>query len=136
MKISNNLFTRFLFVGIVNTINGYAFYLIFLYIVGLFSLKFDYVIANVLSFIVATQIAFVLNKKFVFLIKSQEYDFLSNIKCFLSYFFSGIVLNNILLFLIIEMININKIIAPCFVLVVIVPLNFLLNKYWVYKKDL
>ena len=54
-------------------------------------------------------------------------------KTYVSYGFTGIVLNNILSYLWIEKLGISKYIAPLFNLVLSVPLNFIINKFWAFR---
>ena len=55
------------------------------------------------------------------------------LKTYISYGVTGIVLNNILSFLWIDVLGISKLIAPMINLIFSVPINFLLNKYWAFK---
>ena len=53
-------------------------------------------------------------------------------KTFLSYGFTGYILNNILLFVLVDMFEVSKYIAPLVTLIISVPVNFLLNKLWAF----
>lgn len=126
--------TRFLLVGLSNTVVGYLSYLMFILVLSNFEIKYDYIIAGVLSFIVGVQWAFVFNKIFVFENdKSQTTIKTQLIKSYLMYGFSGLILNNILLVIFVDICHASKYYAPIFCLLFTVPFNFFVNKYWIFK---
>ena len=58
------------------------------------------------------------------------------LKTYVSYGFTGIILNNILLVLWVRVIGINKMLAPIINLIINIPINFFMNKLWAFgKKD-
>lgn len=57
------------------------------------------------------------------------------IKTYISYGFTGIVLNNILSWLWITVFSISKFVAPLINLIVSVPINFVINKLWAFKAE-
>ena len=57
----------------------------------------------------------------------------STIKTYISYSFTGLFLNSILLILWVKICGISEFIAPVINLVVSVPLNFMINKFWAFK---
>ncbi len=124
---------RFLFVGASNTLVGYLSYLLFIWMLSSFEFRYDYIIAGILSFVVSIHWAFVLNKIFVF--QTSEWRQTAKkelLKSYITYGFSGLVLNNILLYIFIDLCGISKYFAPILVLFFLVPFNYLVNKYWVY----
>ena len=56
------------------------------------------------------------------------------IKTYISYGFTGIIMNNILSWIWISQLGISKYIAPIINLLVSVPINFYMNKLWVFKE--
>ena len=56
-------------------------------------------------------------------------------KTYLSYASTGIVLSNILLYVFVDLIGISKAVAPFINLLITVPLNFVLNKSWAFRKE-
>lgn len=46
---------------------------------------------------------------------------------------TGILFSNVLLFFLVDKLGLSKYIAPIFVLLVTIPLNFFLNKFWSFK---
>lgn len=117
-------FLKFCVVGLSNTVISLAVYYIILYFGA------HYVIASILSFIISVLNAYYWNYKYVFNTKSDILK--SLIKTYTSYGFSY-VLNTTLLIILVEYYNISELLAPILVLVITVPLNFILNKFWAFK---
>ena len=55
------------------------------------------------------------------------------IKTYISYAFTGIILAAVLSWLWVDVLGINKFIAPLLNLVISVPVNFVLNKLWAFR---
>ena len=55
------------------------------------------------------------------------------LKTFISYAGTGLILNNVLLILWIDILNLNTLVGPILNLFITIPLNFLLNKYWAFR---
>jgi len=122
-------FIKFGIVGLSNTIISYIIYVCLVY------LGIHYIAASITAFIISVANSFFWNNKYVFKKKeNQNRNILySLMKTYLSYAFTGIVLQNILLFIFIDVLYISKYIAPLISLIITVPLNFFLNKLWVFK---
>jgi len=122
-------FIKFGIVGLSNTLIAYIIYAALVYI-GL-----HYFIANLAAFIISVLNSFFWNNKYVFKNKEETKRniFKSLIKTYISYAFSGIVIGNLLLFVFIDVLHMNKYIAPFLGLFISVPLNFVLNKKWAFK---
>ena len=56
------------------------------------------------------------------------------LKTYISYGFTGLILNNILSVLWVSVFHISKMIAPIINLIVGIPINFFLNKIWAFGK--
>lgn len=131
-------FVKFGIVGISNTVISYVVYLAVLFFLqGMGGLpKADYFIANVLAFILSVLWSFYWNNKYVF--KEEEgvkrSIWKTLLKTYMSYAFSGLILTNVLSLLWIEVLHISKVIAPLINLVVSVPLNFVMNKFWAFRE--
>lgn len=122
-------FIKFGIVGLSNTLISYVVY------AGLSYIGVHYLIASVVSFIVSVLNAFFWSNKYVFKKQNDEYRNLwwTLLKTFLSYAGTGLVLSNILLVFFVEKIGISKYIAPLTNLIITVPLNFVINKFWSFK---
>ena len=81
--------------------------------------------------------SFIWNKKFVFRNnKSSRFDYIKEyLKTLVSYSFTGLILSNILLYLWIEKVGISGLIAPIINIIIVTPLNFVLNKLWTFKNS-
>lgn len=123
-------FIKFCAVGFSNTIISYLVYIV-LYFMGL-----NYVISNIIGFLAGVINAFYWNNRYVFRkAETEERNIIvSFLRTFIAYAGTGLFLSNILLILWVEILNISKIIAPVINLLITIPLNFFLNKFWAFKK--
>lgn len=123
-------FIGFAEVGITNFLVSYITYAFFLHI------GFSYQIANVMAFIISVFNAFYWNNKFVF--KQAENRkrswFRTLVKTYISYAFTGLILTEILLYIEISILGLPQIIGPLINLFITTPLNFILNKFWTFKR--
>lgn len=131
MKVSGSIlqFIKFGIVGFSNTVLSYIVFTIFV----LFGIH--YLIANLLSFIAGVSNAFYWSNEYVFKKSGNERrDLLQSLlKTFLAYGFTGVVLNSLLLYVLVDKYEISSLIAQALCLIITVPLNFILNKYWSFK---
>lgn len=130
-------FIKFGVVGLSNTLISYILYIVALFIFEKNDLipNIDYLIAQIIAFVLSVLWSFYWNNKYVF--KKGE-DGRRNIalallKTYVSYAFTGLILNSILSFIWVELLNISKIIAPIINLLVSVPINYIMNKCWAFK---
>lgn len=117
-------FIKFGAVGISNTLLSIAVYYFFLY------LGWHYQLSNAISWIVGVLNSFYWNSRYVFSFNGTWYKAL--IKSYFIYGVSFLVVMA-LLYLLIEVWFISKFIAQPLTLLVSVPLNFFLHKFWAYK---
>lgn len=119
-------FIKFGIVGVSNTLISLIVYYIFLFIdPGL------YLIGNAVGFAVSTFNAYFWNNKFVFKKGKKEKNIAVIVKTYISYGASFFVSEG-LMYVLVDILEVSKMIAPIAILFVTVPLNFLLNKLWVY----
>lgn len=118
-------FIGFGIVGIFNTIISLGIYYSLIYI------GIHYILANSIGFFISVLNAFYWNNKFVFK-KTQEGTVKPLIKTFIVYG-STFILSTVLLYIMIEYVKISQIIAPIINLIITIPLNFVLNKFWAFK---
>ena len=127
--IKNNVkkydnFIKFAIVGFGNLFVSLITYYILVY----FSV--NYQIANIGGFITGSVNGYIWNKIWVF--KNSQKNIFSIVKFYLTYL-STWFLSAILLYLWIEILGISDIIAPIINIFITTPINYLLNKYWVFK---
>lgn len=128
-------FVKFGLVGASNTLVFYLLYAGILFLLRGLDWKQDYILANVTAFTISIFWSFYWNNKYVF--KKTE-NGRRNIwkalgKCFLSYGFTGYILENVLSFIWIEGLGISKYISPLLNMIFTVPANFFLNKLWAFR---
>lgn len=131
-------FVKFGIVGVSNTIISYVLYAGCLLIfrgIGILP-GIDYIVAQVIQFILSVLWSFYWNNKYVFELKKGEKRSLwkSLLKTYVSYSFTGLFLSSILLVLWVQILGISEFIAPIINLLISVPLNFIINKFWAFKK--
>ncbi|RKI81173.1 GtrA family protein [bacterium 1xD42-87] len=131
-------FIKFGIVGVSNTAISYV-----IYVVGLVLLQeihflpeYDYLIAQIAAFVISVLWSFYWNSKMVFTLEEgkERSVWKALIKTFIAYSFTGLFLNSILLFLWVRVFSISEFIAPLINLVVSVPLNFIINKFWAFRQ--
>lgn len=130
-------FVRFGIVGVSNTVISYVLYagsLVFLNSVGGIG-KYNYLIAQVIAFVLSVLWSFYWNNKMVFVLEEGKHRSIwkSLIKTYISYSFTGLFLNSILLILWVDILEISEFVAPIINLLISVPLNFIINKLWAFK---
>lgn len=122
-------FISFGLIGGLNTILSLGIYWLVIYLGG------HYLVGSVLGFVITVAISYVLNNLFTFKgDEKPEWSFKTLIKVYASYALTGLILHNILLLLWVEALGINENLAPILNLFFTIPLNFILNKLWAYKK--
>ncbi len=118
-------FIKFGLVGVSNTLISLVIYYILVYF------NVNYIVANTIGFIVSVLNSYYWNNKYVF-DKTERGTVKPLIKVFMSYG-STFLLGTFLLFLMVQVIGISELIAPLINLVITIPINFLLNKFWAFK---
>ncbi|MCI1577497.1 MAG: GtrA family protein [Clostridium beijerinckii] len=118
-------FLKFGIVGVSNTLISLLIYYILIYF------DIDYVVANAIGFIVGVLNSYYWNNKYVF-DKSHSGNIKPIIKTFLSYGLT-FILSTILLVVMVDFFIFSKVVAPIINLIITIPLNFLLNKFWAFR---
>lgn len=147
-------FIKFGLVGVMNTLVSQLIYMICVY------LGLHYIAANVIAFAISVLNAYFWQTKFVFKEeegKEKRVWWQVLLKTYAAYAFTGLFLNNVLLILWIDIIRIERFtmpltnivnrlgitlenhelvvyISPLLNIVMNVPINFLINKFWAYRQ--
>lgn len=116
---------KFGLVGLSNTAVSLAIYYLLVY------LDIHYILANLAGFVVSVLNSFYWNRKYVF--KSSGNIASSLVKTFISYGFT-FVLGSLLLFIMVDLVEISAYIAPILNLLVTIPLNYMMNRFWAFRK--
>ncbi len=124
--------SQFVKFGVVGLVNNLIFYVVYIILV---SFSVHYLIASFIGFFVSVINAYYWNDKYVFRAEDRQAQewWKGFLKTFLSYAGTGLVLNNILLVLWVDIIGMNEILGPILNLLITIPLNYILNKYWAFK---
>lgn len=128
-------FIKFCLVGASNTLISYLCYLfaLFAFKTANFFPTYDYLLAEAISFLLSVAWSYYWNNRFVF--KLNEHNWVATLmKTYISYSFTGLFLSSILLIVWVKYLHISEFIAPFVNLIVTIPLNFLINKFWTFKK--
>lgn len=130
-------FVKFGIVGISNTIISYVLNILVLFLMRPLKLSWDFIIGNIVAFVLSVLWSFYWNNRFVFSLRDGEQRKLGKalLKTYISYGFTGIILSNFLSWIWINILDISKYVAPLINLVISVPLNFVINKFWAFKAD-
>ncbi len=121
-------FLKFGIVGLSNTLVSLAVYYVFLWV----NPKL-YLVGNVIGWVVSVANAYYWNNKYVFGDgqKGLRQTLKKLSKTYLSYG-ATFVLSTLLLYIEVDILNWSSIISPFVNLIITIPLNFLLNKFWAF----
>lgn len=123
-------FMKFGTVGAINTVLSYVITNTSYYLLHLHEQ-----ISNIIAFVITVFISFMLNGKFVFTEEKENRNFWKTLlKVYVSYSVTGVFLTAILLYLEEQLLGIPHYIATLMNLVVTIPVNFILNKFWAYRE--
>lgn len=95
----------------------------------------NYMISNVISWIISVTFAFVTNKIFVFNSKcDSKTDVLIQIYQFFKYRLFSLIIDILLMYVFVELISINDMISKVIVQVIVIVLNYFFSKLFVFRK--
>ena len=117
-------FIKFGIVGISNTIVSLVVYYAFVW------LNCNYLVANFFAWVISVYNAFFWNNRYVFQNNARWWVALS--KTYISYGMS-FLLGMCLLYFLVEYAGCSELVAPVITLLVTIPMNFILNKFWTFK---
>ncbi len=113
------------FGGLTTLVNILVFYL--------FSFVFNYAISNVIAWIVSVIFAFVVNKLFVF--KSLGKDKVrKEIISFFSFRILSLGIDMLFMYLLISVLFVNDLISKILVNIIVVIINYVFSKLFIFKK--
>lgn len=118
-------FVKFGIVGVSNTAISLIIYYALVYV------NVNYILANTIGFIVSVLNAYYWNNKYVFK-KETSSNVSAFIKSFVCYG-TTFMISTVLLIVMVKYLNISELIAPIINLIITVPLNFFMNKFWTFK---
>lgn len=118
---------KFGLVGLSNNVISLLIYYVLIYF------NTNYLISNILGYILSSIWGYILNKLWVF--NASKAKVRSSIVKYYIVYGSSFLINVFLMYLQVDKIGISKSVAPFIVLLITIPYNFILNKFWVYKNN-
>lgn len=118
---------RFSIVGVGNTLVNWSIFLI-LNAFGVY-----YIIANIIAYIIATINSYIWNSLWVFKY-GQGLNINTSVKFFILNLV-GLTVNTTIMYILVDILNFNKFIALVLASVVVVIMNYTINKLWVFKEE-
>lgn len=118
---------NYLIFGVLTTlvsILSYAFFTRFI--------NFDYVISNILSWILSVTFAFFTNQKYVFKTSSSN-----NVKDMFKFYLSRLTslgIELVIMYILVTLLSLNDMISKIIVQFIVIVLNYVLSKLFVFKK--
>lgn len=130
-------FVRFCFIGISNTVVGYMLNVGTLVTLRSFNLSWDYYAGNLNAFFLGVLWVFYWNNRFVFkqMNSGQRIWWKALLKTYITYGITGLLVANVMSWIWVEYLGVSKWISPILNLMITVPLNFIINKFWTFKGD-
>lgn len=130
-------FVRFCIVGFSNTCVSYGLYVLVLFFMRNYDCAWDYIIANIISFLLGTLWAYFWSAKFVFRVRLRSVREATRalLKSYATYSMTGILFNNLLSWVWITKLGISRYLAPLINLSISVPTNYLVNRFWTFGKS-
>ncbi len=119
-------FFKFGIIGVSNTLISTATYYVFIWIDPEL-----YLVGSVVGWIVSVFNSFFWNNKYVF--KNSKFSWWNKLlRTYLAYA-GGFIIGNLLLVLQVEVFKVSEWLAPWINMVITIPFNFILNKFWAFK---
>ena len=130
-----NQFIKFGVVGVSNTIVSYLINVFVLFIMKPMNVEWDFVVGNMIAFILSVLWSFYWNNRYTFKVEEGKSRKLGNtlFKMYISYGFTGIILNNVLSWFWLRTFGITKYFVPIMNIFISAPINFFMNKLWAFK---
>lgn len=121
-------FIKFGMVGALNTVLSYAISNGSYYVMHIGAQ-----VSNMIAFVITVFISYMLNGKYVFKEGNEKQTFLQGlVKVYISYSVTGLFLASLLIYIEETKLGIPHYIATLMNMVVTIPINFILNKFWAY----
>ena len=118
---------NYLIFGVLTTLVSILSYALF---TRLFN--FNYLISNILSWIISVTFAFITNKIYVF--KAKNNNFISEALKFYVSRLTSLVIEMAIMYLMVDIINLNDMISKVVVQFIVIVLNYIFSKLFVFKK--
>ena len=117
---------RFSIVGVGNTLVNWSIFII-LNVFGVY-----YIISNIIAYTIATVNSYIWNSLWVFKY-GQGLNINTSVKFFILNLV-GLTVNTTIMYILVDILNFNKFIALVIASVLVVMMNYTINKLWVFKE--
>ena len=117
---------RFSIVGVGNTLVNWSIFII-LNVFGVY-----YIISNIIAYTIATVNSYIWNSLWVFKY-GQGLNINTSVKFFILNLV-GLTVNTTIMYILVDILNFNKFIALVIASVLVVIMNYTINKLWVFKE--
>ena len=121
-----NKFVKFGLVGVLNTLINWIIFAL-LNFIGVY-----YIVANVIAYVIATANSYIWNSKWVFKYNGKNKK--ETTANFVILNLIGLGLNTGILYLLVDMVGFNKLIALVITTGIVMIINYIVNKLWVFKE--
>lgn len=128
MKFLNEDIKRFVKFGIVGVLNTIINWVIF---IALNKLGVYYILSNIIAYSLSTLNSYICNSKWVFNHNGENVR-KTTIK-FIVLNFIGLILNTTILYVLVDIVGLYKIISLIITTLIVMILNYFINKLWVFK---
>lgn len=129
-KIVNKETSLYLLFGVLTTLADFVSYMI------LKHLSVNYLVANVIAWVIAVIFAYVTNKIFVFNSKTTEKQvLLDEITGFVGARLFSLIFSLVFIYTAVTLLNVNDVAAKIFSSVFVVIINYVFSKSFIFKKD-
>lgn len=118
---------RFSIVGVGNTLVNWSIFII-LNAFGVY-----YILSNIIAYIIATVNSYIWNSLWVFKY-GQGLNINTSVKFFILNLV-GLTVNTTIMYILVDILNFNKFIALVIASVLVVMMNYTINKLWVFKEE-
>ena len=121
---------NYLIMGVLTTLVSIVSYFIFAKVVGI-----NYLVSNIISWIISVAFAYITNKIFVFKnnVKEKKQVFIQ-IYQFVKFRLLSLVIDVLLMYLFVEIIKMDDMVAKVINQVIVIVLNYVFSKLFVFKK--
>lgn len=118
---------RFSIVGVGNTLVNWSIF----FLLNAFGVY--YIISNIIAYIIATINSYIWNSLWVFKY-GQGLNINTSVKFFILNLV-GLTVNTTIMYILVDILNFNKFIALVIASVLVVMMNYTINKLWVFKEE-
>lgn len=122
-------FMKYTLVGLGSTVIQYGVYSLCYYLTA------SYYLGNIMGFLTSVWNSYFWNRRFVFHSAETTVWWRVLLKSYSVYFGTGVIATNLLSWLFIGRLGMSPYVAPILIVLILYPINYLVNKRWAHRKD-